>query len=305
MSVLVTGGNGFLGTALTDRLLAQGHKVYCVSRHAPELREGLVPLRGDILVPDFGLREILAEANITAVYHLAAAHRLGEDKDGSIWDTNVAGTRNVIKFCIDRAIPHLYHCSTAYTAGRNTYELSKAECEKIVNESGIPTVTIFKPSIIMGTEHFFPGHFAQFISLLVRVHKRAEIVRRKIEGSLRLPVIEPVFRIRGNPEGRLNLVTVDEVAGAMARVKDPGQFWLTHPSPPALRDIVTWTGEYIMVDLRIEPEFKPTPLEAAFQKLGAAFLPYLWGDNFKSNLQLSPPIDKAFIQETVKRIVLD
>ena len=52
-------------------------------------------------------------------------------------------------------------------------------------------------------------------------------------------------------------------------------------------------------------EFKPTPIEAAFQKMTAAFQPYLQGDNFKSALKGCPPITKSFIQETVKRSVLD
>ncbi|GAJ09153.1 unnamed protein product [marine sediment metagenome] len=107
MAILITGGTGFLGTALIDSMLKQGHKVYSVSRHAPEPRERLAPLRGDILVPDFGLREILVHANITAVYHLAAIARLGKDNDGSIWRTNVEGTKNVIDVCLRYQIPHL------------------------------------------------------------------------------------------------------------------------------------------------------------------------------------------------------
>ncbi|GAH40893.1 unnamed protein product, partial [marine sediment metagenome] len=192
-----------------------------------------------------------------------------------------------------------------YTWPDNPYGLSKIENEKDIakfaKEHNIE-VTILKPSIVMGTaEHPYPGHFSRFISAVIQTHRRAELVRRKIEGSLRLPVIEPLFRIRGNPEGKLNLIQIDQVARGIAGIEKAGTFWLTHPDPPTLQQLADWVGEVIMVRMKFEPEFKPTPIEAAFQKMTAAFAPYLQGDKFPSNLHLSPPITKSFIQETVKR----
>jgi nucleoside-diphosphate-sugar epimerase len=300
MNILITGGSGFLGQALTPRLLNKGHKVYSLSRHPPAPSENLVPLIGDILQPNLGLSEI--PKDIHAVHHLAAIHRLGDDKDGSIWETNVGGTRNVLEFCTAHKIPHLYFVSSAYTQGRNTYEQSKALCETMVKAADIPQVTIFKPSIVMGTaEHFYPGHFSQFVALVIKIHQRAEIVRRKVEGTLRFPIIEPVFRLRANPAGKLNLVPIDAVADAMAEIEEPGTFWLTHPNPPTLSELVEWVGSFIMVKIQIEPTFRATPIEALFAKMSAAFTPYLWGGDFPSDLKKCPPITKEFITSTIKR----
>ena len=302
-NVLITGGSGFLGSALIPKLLQKGNKVYALSRHPPEARENLIPLEGDILLPDLGLKEV--PDDISAVHHLAAQHKLGEDRDGSIWQTNVQGTKNVIDFCTKYGIQHLYFTSTAYVAGRNIYERSKALCETMVRESGIPQVTIFKPSIVMGTpQHFYPGHLAQFVALLVKVHQRAEVVRRKIEGAMRLPVIEPVFHMKANPGGRLNLISIDDVTSAMAAIDGVGTYWLTHPDPPTLGQLVEWVSESIMVRVVITSDFKPTPIEAAFEKMSAAFTPYLWGDDFRSDLKDLPPITKEFIQDTIKRTLI-
>lgn len=300
MAILVTGASGFLGSALIPRLIQKGHHIYGLSRHPPEARENLIPLDGDILLPNLGLKEV--SKGIQAVQHLAAIHRLGKDKDDMIWQTNVTGTQNVIDYCIESDIGDLRFCSTAYTQGRNPYEQSKALGETMVKESGIPSVTIFKPSIVMGTEqHFYPGHFSQFVTILIKIHQRAEIVRRKVEGALRLPVIEPVFRIRANPKGKLNLVPIDAVADAMAKIEEPGTFWLTHPNPPTLVELLEWIGEFIMVKIKIEPAFRPTPVEAMFEKMATAFVPYMWGDDFPSDLKDCPPITKEFIHDTIKR----
>lgn len=306
MIILMTGASGFLGSLLAKKLLEKGHRIYSVSRHPPELRENLAPLVGDITEKNFGLSTEVFREHIDACYHLAGIHRLGEDKDGSIWLTNVAGTRNVLEFCLHHDIPRLYFTSTAYTWECNTYGLSKIQNEREIKEYsekyGLKT-TIFKPSIIMGTaEHPYPGHFSQFVSAVIKIHQRAEVIRRKVEGTLRLPVIEPVFRIKGNPEGTLNLVTVDAVAEAMANIDAWGTFWLTNPDPQTLRQLVEWVGKFIMVDMRIEPEFRPTPIEAAFQKMATAFEPYLQGDDFPSDLK-DCPITKEFIHETIKRSI--
>ncbi len=220
MRVLLTGASGFLGSALTPRLIARGDTVYGLSRHPPEVAKNLIPLEGDITKLDLGLDEV--PEGIEAIYHLAAIHKLGGDKDGNIWKTNVIGTENVIQFCKDYNVKRLYFCSTAYAIGegRNVYEKSKVLCEKMVHDSSIPHVTIFKPSVVMGTkEHPYPGHFSQFVSVVIKLHQRAEPIRRKIEGTLRLPVLEPVFRVRGNPNGCLNLVVIGDVVKGMARIR--------------------------------------------------------------------------------------
>lgn len=300
MNVLVTGASGFLGTAFVPKLVERGSTVLALSRHPPEASEGIIPVFGDVTKPNLDLQDF--PWRISTVYHLAAVHRLGDDKDGSIWETNVIGTQRIIEFCLHHNVKHLYFCSTAYTIGdgRNTYERSKILCEKLVKESGIPKVTVFKPSIIMGTaEHPYPGHFSQFVTGIVKVHQRMEIIRRKIEGTLRLPVLEPVFRVEGNAGGYLNLVMVDEVAEAMDRIRRTGTYWLTNPNPPTLGQLFEWIGEFIMVRLKWAVGFKHMPLELLFQKKSAAFRPYLFGDNFPSHIQNHPQVTREFIHETI------
>ena len=310
MAILVTGASGFVGQALLPLLLKKGHKVYGLSRHPPAPAENLIPLEGDITQPNLGLKQV--PRDIRAVYHLAGIHSLRlKDKDGTIQQTNVGGTRNVLWFCEKYRIPRLFFTSTAYTWPVNPYGLSKIQNEKEIKDFAEKRglrISIFKPSIVMASQATTLKnptlHFSQFVSLVIRIHRRAELVRRNIQGTLRLPVLEPVFRIKGNPRGKLNLVTVDAVAEAMANIDKEGTFWLTNPEPPTLGQLVAWVGEFIMVDMRIEPEFKPTPIEAIFQRMAAAFAPYLQGDGFPSDLE-SCPIAREFIHETIKRTLGD
>ncbi len=309
MSVLVTGGSGFIGKELCNILMARGDTVYSLSRHpgTAETLAGVIPLRGDVLLPDFGLEEV--PESLDRIYHLAGLHNLGDDNDGQILKTNIQGTENALGFCDKNHIPHFYFCSSAYTEGKNPYEWSKivgeakvtAFCQSLRNIK----LTIFKPSIVLGTEdNPFPGHFSQFVSLIIRTHRRIEIIRRSVEGTLRLPVIEPVFRIPGNPEGKLNLITVDDVAEAMASIEDEGTFWLTNPDPPDLKTLCEWVGEFAKMNIKIIPSFEETPIEAAFQKMGRAFIPYLKGDDYPSDIKDYTRITKPLITNTLRQVVL-
>lgn len=302
MSVLLTGGTGFLGSSLIPRLLAKGHEVIALVRDFDKAKS-LLPqevkiAQGDVTELNLGIECEIPK--IDKLYHLAAIHRLDESQSAQLWETNVLGTENVIRFCEKYGVPHLLFCSTAYVFGRNSYERSKSCCESMVMRSTIPHKTIFKPSIIMptGKQAYF-GHFIQVALLLVKVHQRAEVIRRYLEGKARLPILRPSFRIQGNPEGYLNLVSLDDVATAMADIEDEGVFWLTNPNPAKVKELVEWIGEVILLDLRVEPKFRPTPVEAVFQKVAAAFLPYGWGDSFTSDLKSSRATDKKFVQDAL------
>jgi nucleoside-diphosphate-sugar epimerase len=290
MSILITGGSGFLGSALINRLLGRhpGITIYDLSRHPkprPPFLKGVLPLAGDILKPNLGLAPETPR-DLTAVYHLAALHYLGDDKEELTMATNVTGTANVIDFCERHHVEHLFFCSTAYASavGRNPYERSKAEAEDLVKRSSAGLkYTIFKPSIVMGSEEYlYLGHFLQLVLLIIRINRTAETMRRAFEGTMRLPALRPLFRLPGDPAGRLNLISVEDVAAEMAAIEDQGTFWLTNPDPPTLEQICGWVSEVILVDVKMESEFKAMPLELLFQKYGGAFLPYLQGDNFES-----------------------
>ncbi len=110
MKALVTGGGGFLGRAIVDRLLARGDSVRSFSRGAyPELEAlGVEVLRGDLADTE-AVRAAARGCDI--VFHVAAkAGVWGRAADYE--RTNVLGTNNVLLACRAHGIPRLVYTSS-------------------------------------------------------------------------------------------------------------------------------------------------------------------------------------------------
>jgi nucleoside-diphosphate-sugar epimerase len=108
--VLVTGGGGFLGQAIADRLVARGDHVRSLARNFyPELETmGVDQIQGDI-----SDSETVAGAcrGRTIVYHVAAKPPpWGRYAD--YHQTNVLGTQNIIEACLDQDQARLIYTST-------------------------------------------------------------------------------------------------------------------------------------------------------------------------------------------------
>jgi dihydroflavonol-4-reductase len=170
-AVLVTGGTGFLGGAIVERLLADGREVKALARSddaARALRElGAEPVRGDVLDPE---ALMAAMRGSEVVYHAAGVNALCFRDTGPLFEVNVRGSRNVVDAAAAAGVRRVVYTSSAAALGEargtvgseisqhrgsflSSYERSKFEAEQGVlsaaRERGIEVVCL-NPASVQG-----------------------------------------------------------------------------------------------------------------------------------------------------------
>jgi nucleoside-diphosphate-sugar epimerase len=163
MLALITGGQGFIGSHLCERLLAAGHRVRVLARPGSSLAnlEGLPveTVRGDLTEGD--LAPALAGAQW--VFHLAGA--LKGFREADLMRVNRDGTRRLLAACRDRApearfllVSSLAAAGPSGTLPRTEadpprpltwYGRSKLAAEREVLASGLASV-ILRPPVVFG-----------------------------------------------------------------------------------------------------------------------------------------------------------
>ena len=131
MKILVTGGAGFIGSALVRRLVADGHDVSYIDNYSlPDTR--LQCARVDTLcvgareyvadITNFdSLEEIFKEGKFDAVFHLAAKPGVRESISNPFVyaKTNYLGTLNIFELGRRYGVPHIISASSSSVYGRN------------------------------------------------------------------------------------------------------------------------------------------------------------------------------------------
>jgi nucleoside-diphosphate-sugar epimerase len=121
--ILVTGGAGFIGSHIVDRLLAEDFEVVAldnfssgreenVSHHMHNRRFNLI--RGDITN---SVHVKQAVSNVDAVFHEAAISNARELDFNLINEINVSGTLNLLKSSLDTNVKHFVFASSAAVYG--------------------------------------------------------------------------------------------------------------------------------------------------------------------------------------------
>lgn len=130
MKVLVTGADGFIGSHLTEALLAEGHQVRALAQYNSfnywgwlediPARENLEIVCGDIRDPHF-CKRICRDMDI--VFHLAALIAIPYSyfAPDSYVDTNVKGTLNICQAAMDNHVARIICTSTSEVYGTARY----------------------------------------------------------------------------------------------------------------------------------------------------------------------------------------
>ena len=123
MKVLVTGGAGFIGSSLVERLVEEGHEVVVLDNEATGQRENVSDsarfIYGDVIH-----RSDLEKAFVAgpdAVLHMAGQVSLIRSFGDPVLDmrTNVEGTVNVLDMCLKFRVPRLLYASSMTVYGNN------------------------------------------------------------------------------------------------------------------------------------------------------------------------------------------
>ena len=146
MTVAITGGTGFVGQALIDRALAEGHEVKALARSPQEERRGVEWIAGD-LGDGKALRRLLKGSQ--AVIHVAGV--VNATDAAGFEEGNVAGTLNMVEAAIAAGVPRFVFVSSlsAREPGLSAYGTSKLRAERLVKASALDW-TIVRPPAIYG-----------------------------------------------------------------------------------------------------------------------------------------------------------
>ena len=162
MKIFITGGAGFIGSNLADRLLARGDEVMVIDNYATGRRDNLKPhanlrIVEDSICNESLVKSLVKEFNPDLIVHAAASY-----KDPNAWVedslSNVMGTAIVCQAAKEAGVERIIYFQTALCyglkpleqpvtlnhpilPGGSSYAISKTAAEEYVHLSGLEYVT--------------------------------------------------------------------------------------------------------------------------------------------------------------------
>jgi len=263
MTYFVTGGTGFIGRNLIDRLLERKGTVHVLVRRGSKKKfnqlvkdrwsdhaKRVVAISGDLSKPALGISRKDADAlagKIKHFFHLAAVYDLSADAESN-QVANLDGTRHAIQAAERLKADRFHHTSSIAAAGlyqgtfredmfeeaqglNHPYFRTKHDSEGLVRHHCSIPWRVYRPGIVVG--HSKTGEIDK-IDGPYYFFKLIQKMRRM------LPPWVPTLGLEG---GRINLVPVDFVSAAMDHIahkpKLDGQcFHLTDPNPKRIGEVM-------------------------------------------------------------------
>ena len=140
MNVLVTGGAGYIGSHLVDRLVRDGHRVTVLddlsTGKTANLADSNATLQVGSILDESLVRTLVGDAEI--VYHLAAAVGVGNIMATPLQSiiTNARGTDVVLQACVDAGVKVLL-ASTSEIYGKTSKMPMSEEDDRVLGSTSI------------------------------------------------------------------------------------------------------------------------------------------------------------------------
>jgi UDP-glucose 4-epimerase len=196
MKYLVTGGAGFIGSNLVDKLIELGHEVICIDNESAESNDQFYwntkaqNYKYDIC--DYNLISPLFK-NVDCVFHLAAESRIQPATKNPMKTTlvNTFGTNVVLQCAREAGVKRVIYSSTSSAYGRNKvpntesqpddclnpYSVSKVNGEKLCKMYtelfGLETIA-FRYFNVYGDRQPLKGQYAPVIGLFLKQYHESK-----------------------------------------------------------------------------------------------------------------------------------
>lgn len=280
MKVLVTGGTGFIGSKLVDKLVNRGATVTCLVRQGGISNPAAKTVTGDLTYPDF----ILPDEEYDIVYHLAAAWP-GEKDKKILKAVNYDGTVNLFSLLKDKAkfIVYVSGLGVFGNPGNNIidensplkphteYAKLRLESQKFLGSNCKEHKIAFSVAYL-GDVYGNGGWFKKIL------------VERLKKGSFRMP---------GSGEYHRSFVHVDDVVSALESIIEKNainqSFIITDSTPVTFKNFVSLVCKELGVK---EPGTIPTILAKAV--MGGDFVNLLTTSIKTSNEKITKLCDFGY-----------
>jgi uncharacterized protein YbjT (DUF2867 family) len=213
-TVFVTGGTGYIGRALTPRLLARGHRVLALARARSESRvaPGAEAVTGDAL--DAATYAARVPFGATFVHLVGVAHP-SPKKAREFRDVDLASLKAALAAAVPAGVAHFVYLSVAHPAPvMKAYWGARAEGEAFLVATGLPA-TILRPWYVLGPSHRWPYALVPLYALLERIPATRDGARRLGLVTLGQMMAALVQAVENPPRG-VRTVTVPEIRAAPA-----------------------------------------------------------------------------------------
>jgi len=318
MKILVTGGSGYIGSAVVRELVTGKDKVKVLVRKTDDLCNieglGLELVYGDIT--DFhSIKEALKGCD--RVFHLAAIYAIWLPDPKMMYWVNVQGTKNVLEACLQKKIKKVVYTSSVAALGahgkerpadesaqfnlwhtKDHYYLSKFRAEQAAldySRRGLPVV-IVNPTNPCGPRDMMPTPNGQLIINIINGK-----LPGYVDGGINVSDIDDTAKghvlamEKGKPGGKYVLgntnVSVKEYFDMIAQVGGGKS-----PSIKIPRAVAVVSG--YLYQLLAEITRKPPVTTAAWVRVGSE---YSFWDSSKAVEKLGMP--QTPIRESIKNAI--